>query len=370
MPLALAGVGWLTGLGFHTGGLADSSTFRFCASLLLGIGLVSSTRDIVFTELRQRLRTVVAAVTVGVLAKAALVVAVLWAFTGPESLVLGIAVAQIDPLAVAALQHEKRALSPPARSLLLAWASFDDPVTVLLTVYASAVALRLSGVHRPSALGDHLSGFVVDLGRNLVLVVVAWLVWQGVCWLRRRRPVVADVLATVLLVGFIVVAATLFLMLGLAVLGLFFRPPIERALRCATWGAYYLAAFGLGLLLVNGVSFRMGLLLGVAAVLAHALVSVPISHGLPRRDRWYLAAGQQNGVTAMILALLLTRDFSDAVAVVAPAVAAVGLIHAGWNGVLNRRYTRPSAPAALDEESDSTCGLVATGAVDVTPAHR
>jgi hypothetical protein len=261
------------------------------------------------------------------------------------AILLGVAMAQIDPLAVAAVRRGDR-LSPRAQSILGAWASFDDPFTVLLTVYATGFAMSASGGPGHTSLGtsgQQLGQFAVDLVRNAVFVAVSWLLWQVLRRLARSsrtpgRKKAADGIGLALLAVLVVVGAAQFLLLGLAVTGLFFRPPVGRVLRVGSDVAFHVASFGLGLLLVNGVSLRLGLLLAVAAVGAHGLVSVPISRGLGTRDRAYLAAGQQNGMTAVVLALLLDRDFKGVVGIVAPAVVGIAVIHAVWNGVLDRYF--------------------------------
>jgi NhaP-type Na+/H+ or K+/H+ antiporter len=353
-PVTLAGAA-LLGLGvsnvWDTAGFVASPAYLTSAAILLGIGLIGSTRDIMFSDLRDRLGTVISAVTLGVLAKAALIIAVMYAFTGSTAVLFGLAVAQIDPLAVAAMNQGSR-LSRRARAILGAWASFDDPVTVLLTIYATGFVLGHTGGTRPVSFGttgEQLRGFLVDLGRNAALVVAAWLLWKLLCRIRtstssdRGRRVV-DVIGLVLLVAIIVVSAWMFLMLGLALVGLFFRPPVGRILTAGSETAFHIAVFGLGLLLVEGVDFKLGLLLALAAVGAHAIVSVPISWGLPSRDRHYLAAGQQNGMTAVVLALVLDRDFAGVVGVVAPAVLIIAVIHTTWNALLDRFSSPVLAP--------------------------
>jgi hypothetical protein len=347
-------LGWGLALAVDTGGFVASRAYQFAAAALLAVGLVATTRDIVFAELRDRIGTVVLAVTLGVVVKAAVIVVVLLLVRPlPLALVLGIAVAQIDPLAVAAMERGR--LSRRARSILSAWASFDDPITVLLTIYATAVALSLSGQDRPSAFGtggQRLDDFAVGLVWNAVFVGVAWLLWQGVLLLRgpsgpdcpdgprpdRRRALAAEVAGWLLLGAVIVIGAALLLILGVAIAGLFVRPDVGRALKRVSTGAFHVAAFGLGMLLVEGIDVKTGLLLAVAAVAAHAAVSMFIARGLDRADRAYLAAGQQNGMTAVILALLLDRDFPGVVAVVAPAVVVIAAIHVGLNAALDRHF--------------------------------
>ena len=325
--LGLLAAGWTVGLG--TGEVAGSDAFLFLTMLLLAVGLYGSTSDISLREAREHLGLLSLAVTVGVVAKAALIAGVLWlTLDDPAYLVLAVTVAQVDPLSVAALRDSSR-MSPRAKTILSVWASFDDPVTVLLTAFT--VPLVTDG----EGLGGSASGYASQLGWSAALVAGAGALW----WCgRRRRGRLADAAGAVLVVGMLVLAASYTLMLGIAVVGLFFRPAfLGRWVGAVTQGAYAVAAFLLGMLLVEGVSLWYGLVLGASAFAAHAVVASVLTRRLSRTDRVLLALGQQNGVTAIVLALSLEPAFPRAPAIVAPAIVTVNLLHFAANSVAGRR---------------------------------
>ncbi|WFE38216.1 hypothetical protein [Micromonospora sp. WMMD998] len=345
----------------HIRGLEESPTYLLLAAVLLGVGLIGSTRDLSLADVRAHLSTVLLAVTVGVVLKAALIAAVMYlAFRDPAVLVLGVAVAQIDPLAVAAMSRPDRT-SPRARAILSIWASFDDPVTVLLTIYFSAVALELRGdvaTTAPGMLGNDPLDLALGFALNLAFAAVAWLLWRLLlaAGLRPGAPVSARRLAVLrwtavgLLIVLVLVAAGQFLMLGLALAGLFFRPRLGPVVGRSTEAAYLVATFLLGMLLVRGVHLVEGVVLGLAAVAAHMLVSLPLSRNLPTADRRYLAWGQQNGLTAVILALVLERNFPGTVGVVATAIVVINVVHAIATAVLDR--ARPAGDTAEPAPAD------------------
>ncbi|MFE9690206.1 hypothetical protein [Micromonospora sp. NPDC005806] len=366
--------GLLLAWGGHLHGLENSPSYLLLAATLLAVGLVGSTRDISFADVRAHLSTVLLAVTVGVIVKAALIAAVMFlAFDDPAVLVLGVAVAQIDPLAVAAMSRPDR-ISPRARAILSIWASFDDPVTVLLTVYFSAFALQLRGDvagTAPGMLGHDPVDLLLGLAANLAFAAAAWLLWHvlQVAGLRPDAPVTPRRRAAVrwtavaLLILLVLVAAWQFLMLGLAIAGLFFRPRLGPVVGRSTQAAYLIATFLLGMLLVQGVRVLQGVVLGLAAVAAHMLVSLPLSRGLPAVDRRYLASGQQNGLTAVILALVLQRDFPGTVGVVATAIVVINSVHALATALLDRRRPPghsdrplPADPVALPRMRENPSG--------------
>jgi NhaP-type Na+/H+ or K+/H+ antiporter len=325
--VGLAALGYLvarvTGLTVHTG----SPIYRYGTALLLGIGLYASTYGIELGELRRNRRLVLSAVTVGVLVKAVLIGGSLaLAFRDPVFLVLGVAVAQIDPLSVAALLGDER-MSPRAKAILAAWASFDDPITVILAIYAG-----ISLPHGSITLAAGLRGYAVDLALNLAFAAVAYLVWR----LTRGQ----QVLALVGLVVLFAVAVSQFLMLGLAIAGLFYRPRLDRVVGYLTQGALAVALLLLGVLLVGGVSPGRGVALGAAAYAAQMVVGWLLTRHLPTIDRLHLAFAQQNGITAIILALRLETDYPGAVAVIAPAILVTNTIFLVANSLVDRQLGR------------------------------
>jgi NhaP-type Na+/H+ or K+/H+ antiporter len=378
LSLLAALAGWLVARPMHISALAHTSWYMEVATLLLAVGLFSSTHSISLPDARAHWRLVLAAVTLGVVAKAAMIALVMVAcFHRSEYLVLGIAVAQIDPLAVAAQARGKH-ISDSARTILYAWASFDDPVTVLLTVYLSAIAL---GGH-PARTG--LDGFLLGLLPNLLvaLVAAAWARWRWRGWARSRAaagsappapgpvpvPVGAlavgatatatlvapapatsrtargrmDMLDVAFIALLLVGAAHFSLLLGVAIAGLYLRPAAFSSLDRVTRVAFYLAALALGLVLaVRGSSVVAGTVLGVTAFAAQAVVATVLAHRLPWSDRRYLMLAQQNGITAIVLALILESDFPGTVGIIAPAVLVVNAL----NAVTNTYFE--SGPAAL-----------------------
>jgi NhaP-type Na+/H+ or K+/H+ antiporter len=313
------------------------------ATAMLAIGLLGSTMGIDLSTLRAERRTVLLAVSVGVVAKAVVIAGGMYLVFGrrPEYLVVGVAVAQIDPLSVARMEHRRR-LSDRTRDVLAAWSSFDDPVTVLLALYLTTFALRTDGgPNRHTAVADPTT-LLRNVLLNVVLAVASWLVWHVV----RDRPggsadrwrPVAQVAA---LGAFAVVAVQFSLLLGLAVSGLYFRPRSLAWLSRAVSVAFFLAAFGIGLVLVTGISFKTGVVLGILAFASQIIVAVPLlwfsRNARTKADIGYLALGQQNGITAVTLALSLEPVLKGAVAVITPAILVVNALHATSNAALERK---------------------------------
>lgn len=373
-------VGYLLAKTFHLEGVQHSSQYLYGATALLAIGLFGSTSGIFIEAFRSNIRLILTAVTLGVFLKAALIAGCMYLiYRDPAYFVLGVAVAQIDPLSVAAMQRNSR-LSKDGNAILLAWSSFDDPVTMLFTIYLSAFALSQmgSGVGLPSdsILAGGLSSFGESLVVNAAFAGFALALWVGIVAANRaillsragtsrrrmravaRAPLVPalNILAICLLSVLAVVAVMYFLMLGLAIVGLFFRPSLGAVLGWLTRVAFVSAAVGLGMVLVSGFHLVPGLVLGGAAFIAQVLVGGLITRSLPKSDRGYLAFSQQNGITAIILALLLEPSFPGTAGIVAPAILAANLLHGVCTAAWGRVVDRNLSPERADNPSPEPAG--------------
>ena len=294
---------------------------------LLAIGLYGSVYGIHLGELKDHRRIVLQAVTVGVLLKTVIIGLVLYLVTRDAvAFLLGLTVAQIDPLSVANLLHGGVSkLSSRARTILSAWSSFDDPMTVLLSIYALYFFLPHNGT---KSLFGSILPFFVGLALNLLFVLVTYLLYRSV-----KENSVAQ---TLLLLGCFIAAITFQWMLGIAIIALFLRPKLKQ-LPLVISSAFYIAVLLLGFLLVNGVYWIQGLALGAGAILAQILIGLLLTRDLPRSERLYLAFAQQNGITAMILALFFEKDLPTTVGIVAPAIIIINLGYYLFNSVLFER---------------------------------
>ena len=326
LPLLIA----LTGFGLASvidiSDLPRQPVYEPFTYALLAIGLYGSVYSIQLEELKNHNKLILRAVTIGVLLKTLIVGGILYLATHrPAAFLLALTVAQIDPLAVAnLLRGGPSYLSDRARTILSAWSSFDDPMTVLLSIYALYFFIPHTASENLLGL---LSPFFVSLAQNLLFAGLVF-------WLSRQFKG-KNTLLTFLLVVCFVIAVYFKWMLGIALIGLFLRPSIEH-LPDFIAAAFYIAILLLGFLLVNGINWLNGLVLALAAMLAQVIVGFLLTRGLPRVERFYLAFAQQNGITAMILALLFETELPETVGIVAPAILFINL---GYY-LINRRLQK------------------------------
>ncbi|HEU5187606.1 MAG TPA: hypothetical protein VFT87_03825 [Candidatus Saccharimonadales bacterium] len=326
--------------------LQNTNWYMLAVASLLAIGLYASTYGIELKEARKHLKIILSAVTVGVVLKAAIIGGSLaLIFQDPFFLILGITVAQIDPLSVAGLMKGKR-LSTKAKTILASWASFDDPITVILSLYAPLLVMQLTGTDLGSITGTadggaNLLSYIRELGLNLAFaggVLVLWLLIRY--YTKKAYAWLAVALAGavyVLLFASLTIAAFYFMMLGIALIGLFLRPAkVDKVIdHVITW-TLRAAALLLGFLVVDGINLWAGIALGVAAYSAQIIVGYLLTHGLPAKDRWHISFAQQNGITAIILVLLFEPIHPGTVAIVAPAIIVINGLHGVANKILDK----------------------------------
>jgi hypothetical protein len=324
--LGLCAAGYLVASAGDVAVRPGSPTFEYGTRVLLAIGLYGAVAGIHLDELRASRRLVLKAVTAGVIVKWLLIGGAFWLyFRHPYAFILGLAVTQIDPLSVAHLLGDPRhPLSARGRTILAAWSSFDDPVTVMLIL----LLVPLVVIDPSVPASESLAGYGVSLVLTAALVLAALLLNR---FARGSRTAAAAIL-----VAAMAAAVALNLMLVPAVLGLFIRLPWKRTLAGAVSGALVVATLLLGATFTSGIDPVSGLILGAAAFLAQAVVAAALTRGLPRSDRVGLALAQQNGITAIILALWIERTYPGAVAILGPAIVVVNLLHALGTYTQNR----------------------------------
>ncbi len=315
----------------------ESQGYTLLTYALLAIGLYGSVVSIDRGVLRENRTIVLRAVTAGVILKALIIGGVIYLVLRDNvAFLLGLAVAQIDPLSVAAILHKQNRISDRARTILAAWSSFDDPMTVILSVYMLVLLAPGADAAVP------LEAFLISFAANLVFAACAYALHRVIHDIRWRY---------FLLIACFAAAIWFQWMLGIAIIGLFLRPPIKALPKIVT-GSLYLALFLLGLILAHGISIEIGLVVAVGAVLAQGIAALVLTSKLPPQDRLYLAFAQQNGITAIILALLFEAERPGIVAIVAPAILGINLIHYVSNTLIERfNHDRDSAELPLNRSA-------------------
>lgn len=323
--------------------LVHSVAYITIAGALLFVGLYMAVFGIDQEEAKKEWRVVLAAVTFGVLCKYLLIFGATYAVTRRwEYAILAMAITQIDPLSIAAISDDNERMSKRSKTVLGAWASFDDPVTAVMTPLIMSLTALIA--HQDLA-SDSTTHWMAG-GIALAIAVTAFAL------ARRYRSRAQKTLQFVVLSATAVSVVATKVFAWAALLGWFVQPQwLKRGKRAdrITYTALIGATFLLGILLADGIDWRGGLVLGVAAFAAQMVATVwvlkvasrigpkvSMHEPFSKRDKWHIALAQQNGITAIVLALNLEPFVPNSIAIVASAIVVINLINFVANGIYDR----------------------------------
>lgn len=320
-----------------------STAYVATASTLLFVGLYMAVFGIDKAEAKKEWRVVLVAVTFGVLCKYLLIFGLTYAVTRRwEYAILAMAITQIDPLSVAAISGDAR-MSKRTKTVLGAWASFDDPITAIMT----PILISLTAIFAQQDISTSVSTHWLVGGVALVAGLIVFAL--AMRFSSAAQKVLEPVVITLSAVG--VVLTKLFI--WAALLGWFVRPAWLQKGKRADWVTLIAlggATFLLGILLSKGVDWRGSLVLGIAAFIAQMIAtswvlsvagrirrnSTTMHEPFSKRDKRHLALAQQNGITAIVLALNLEPSVPNAVAVVSFAIVVINVLNFAANWVNDR----------------------------------
>lgn len=335
--------------------IVHSTSYKLVASSLLFVGLYAAVLGINHAEAKKEWPVVLTAITLGVVCKYAIIFGIMFAVTRRwEYAVLAMAVAQIDPLSIAALQKDKR-LGARTQVVLRMWASFDDPMTAIATPFLvmGVAAFASTTVQMPATFNAWLI---------LASCVTVGILMATRALLMKAKYAQMLQFMAIIVIGVLTVASGFFPLAAFA--GWFIRPAAidaeagteaqqakaEQRVTISTDLALAGATFLLGMLLANGVDWLGGSVLGIATFASQAIATIAVlaiasrirmpngrkSMPFTKHATWHLALSQQNGITAIILALNIEPYVPGSAAVVSFAIVVVNLI----NYTANRMFDR------------------------------
>lgn len=317
---------------------------------LLAIGLYGSTYAIEKEEFKKNKGIIISAVTIGVIFKTIFIGALLYLFVQDvRAFLLGVVIAQIDPLSVGnLLTNTKHRLSKSGESVLRAWSSFDDPMSILLLLYFGLPFVKNYIQENPIEFIT-LHHYIADLALNLILLGIVW----SIVRISKNTKYFKQIEIISLIVSF-VISIHYKLMIAIAGIGMMLRPQFEKILAQLLNIAFWISCLILGILSTNGINILEGFLLGLFAIIAQAVTALFLTQKLQFKDRIYLAFAQQNGITAILLAVFLEQFITGVVAVVAPAIFFINIAHFILNQIIDEYFdekeTPYSSPPAITSE--------------------
>ena len=300
----------------------DSAIFDIFSSIALLIGLYGSVYGIERQKLLENKNIIGLAVTIGVILKILIIGLFLYIITGQIlSFLLATIIAQIDPLSVSSLENNK--LSPRGNSILSAWASFDDPMTIIISLWISStiIGIQFDFINMFTTLGK-------DIFLNFLLATITFLLYTKI---KNQNLYQLFLLMIVFLFSLVFK-----LFLGIAIVAIFLRPKIDKEINFLIKIALAYVSIIMGILIVGGVNVYEGIILGILTVIAQFITSWILTKDLLFTDRIQLSIAQQSGITAITLAVYFSHFNNMIVGTISIAIITINSLYF----ILNYIYTK------------------------------
>ncbi|BDA68450.1 hypothetical protein CAL7716_026160 [Calothrix sp. PCC 7716] len=303
------------------------------------IGLYINVLSIDTTLLKTCLGSVITVICIGVPVKILLSGFLLASFSpklAPIAYLCATVIAQIDPIAASkSLQTTK--VSPKSETILRAWSSFDDPVTVLFAFYIFLPALIFQN--------SNISQYVVKIATDILSCALAYCLYR--LYIDNRRvSLLSDSVKTTIEVTCLVAIMIYSLISGSfllpAFVGFFLRPFAPEKLEPVISVIFYFSVVVIGLLCTNiSLNWLSGGILAFSMFfIAQVLVAVLFLKD-SMANKLKVMFGHQNGMTAILLTVAIELSgfdkTGDLLAVTLPAIILIALFYFSTNFLLDRK---------------------------------
>ena len=299
-------------------------SYELFSYTLLWLWLYAWVYWIDISEFKKHKKLVLSAISFWVILKSIIIWWLLYFFThNPLSFIFWVIVAQIDPISVGYLLKwgKDKRLSCSGETVLRAWSAFDDPMTVLLSLY----------VFLPFTLqyiqwGNLIFNFQEYFQQLWVNILFVWIIYCMYKIITQQKNT-SHKIQIYLLFFTITIGIYFQLMLSIAVIALFLRPNIEYIIEYITSWAFYAASFLLWILLITNFNILWGIFIAIFCIFSQIISAFLLANKFSFQDRVYLGFGQQNGITSIILAVLIFQYFPSTVWYIAPAIIVINILH-------------------------------------------
>jgi NhaP-type Na+/H+ or K+/H+ antiporter len=304
----------------NTQDIIHTSLFQILVDIILAVGLYGAVFGIDINEFKKNFKFIFNIVTIGVIFKVLFVGSIMYIFTNnPLSFLLATVIAQIDPVSVASLDNAKSKLSEKGKTILRAWAAFDDPITVVLAISISMIILSIQN--------SPLDILYNEL-RNILFASIIYIIYI----IKTEKN--NFFLNLLLLISFIV-SIYFELFLAIAIIGLFLRPKLFF-LDKIIYILFLIVSFIIGILINNGVNILDGIILGILTIIAQTVTTFILGKTLIQYDKYRLSLAQQSGITAITLSLFLSIKHDNIISTIIVAIITINILYIILNLILEK----------------------------------
>ncbi len=242
-------------------------------------------------------------------------------------------IAQIDPIA-AGKSLECSKISSKSATILRAWSSFDDPITVLFAFYIFLPALLLENFN----FAEYFISYILKDIIICFLVYQIYTIYQQKIIIKYRQKLIIDTILIILTILYSIIFKSFLLP---ATIGLFIRPFESEIFTRITSGIFLLSALILGLMSANvKLYWYSGFILAVATFFVAQIIVTQIFIKDSMNSKARVMFGHQNGMTAMLLTIAIemsaSQETNNLLSVTLPAIIWIALFYFGSNYILDR----------------------------------
>jgi len=310
--------------------------------LAIAVGLYINVLSIQIKSFKIELRSILAGVILGVPIKIVLpglALAVLSPDNYKIAFLCSTVIAQIDPIIAAqSIQNTPIKLNKRSETILRAWSSFDDPVTVLFAFY----------IFLPISQGieiNFIEYFVNRILLDFFIIAVIHQIYTRVYWNWRKRiknTVVKVIDITIISLVFIYGLLTSSF-LAPAAIGLFIRPFSAKSAGNLISGIAFFSAIVIGAFAATSrIDWGAGIILAGAMLVAHAIATHFLIKTSSVQDKLKLIFSHQNGMTAILLTVALEvsgKGLSNLLPITLPAIVLIALFYLASNWIVDNLLT-------------------------------
>lgn len=307
--------------------------------IVIAIGLYINVASIEIGSFKKELKQITAVLVFGVPIKIILPGLILgWLSPNNSKIAFLCAtvIAQIDPI-VASQSFQNIKLKKSSETILRAWSSFDDPVTVLFAFYI------FSPISQSNSFNfiEYFLGYILI---NLLFIGGIYFVYNKLLrtWYKRFKD---EIITNInkFIIGFVFIYGLLTSsFLAPAAVGLFIRPfkpsnmnKVISVIAC--FSAIIIGAFAARSI----IDWQAGLILAISMLVAHALATYFLIKESPQ-SKLKLMFSHQNGMTAILLTIGLEvsgQGISNLLSITLPAIILIAFFYLCSNYIIERRRT-------------------------------
>ncbi|MFN6484131.1 MULTISPECIES: hypothetical protein [unclassified Nostoc] len=251
----------------------------------------------------------------------------------PIAFLCATVIAQIDPIA-AAKSLDSSKISRKSETILRAWSSFDDPITVLFAFY----------IFLPLLISNNFSWnqYLVRIAADIISCITVYYIYYKINkWLNRLYHKIKTFLEIFILVIIIVYSVLSDSFILPAFVGIFLRPIASEQLEKIISAIFYFSVIVIGLLSANlSLDWLSGGILAFSTFFLGQVIVTFLFLKDSMSSKARVMFGHQNGMTAILLTVAIevsgldkTRDL---LSVTLPAIILIALFYFGTNYLLDR----------------------------------